>query len=304
MKDDEATQVHELKNLLPQTEEKPRSACLVVLSGSDIGRMHRVGPLTLLGRSRKCQILLEEDGVSREHAQLRRDRNGQFVIEDLGSTNGTLLNGRTLVRPTPVADGDKIQIGGAVILKFSLHDALDEDFQQRLYESAVRDHLTGAFNKRYLTERLDQEFAAAERRNRPLSLVVLDLDHFKTVNDTYGHDVGDQVLRQVAETIQGGLRREEVFARYGGEEFVLLMRDTSLADAMRGAERIRALVQRDPIALEDGGVVPITASVGVASTDGAWHHSAMRLFIRADRNLFKAKQAGRNIVVGPRRCEG
>ena len=303
MKDDDATQVRELKNLLAATDEKPRSACLVVLSGSDIGRMHRVGTSTVLGRSRQCDILLEEDGVSREHARLRRDPAGQFTIEDLGSTNGTLLNGATLEHPMAVQDGDKIQIGGGVVLKFSFHDALDEDFQQRLYESAVRDPLTGAFNKRYLTERLDQEFSAAERRNRPLSLVVLDLDHFKAVNDTYGHDVGDQVLRGVSDTILSGLRREEVFARYGGEEFVVLMRDTNLADAMRGADRVRQLIQKRPILLDDGRSVTVTASVGVASTDGAWHHSAMRLFIRADRNLYKAKQAGRNVVVGPRRAD-
>lgn len=302
MKDDEATQVRELKNLLGTTEEKPRSACLVVLSGSEIGRMYRVSSLTTVGRSRSCDIILEEDGISREHARLRRDGAGTFFLEDLGSTNGTLLNGRAVPAPAPVADGDKIQVGGAVILKFSFHDALDEDFQQRLYESAVRDPLTGAFNKRYLTERMDQEFAAAERRTRPLSLVVIDLDHFKAVNDTYGHDVGDQVLRAVSEAIQGGLRREEVFARYGGEEFVVLMRETSLADAMRGAERIRGLIEARPIVLEDGQSITVTASMGVASTDGAWHNSAMRLFIRADRNLYKAKQAGRNTVVGPRRA--
>ncbi len=303
MKDDDATQVHELTNLLATTDTRPRSACLIVLSGSEIGRMYRVGRSTVMGRSRRCDIILEEDGVSREHARLECDQRGTYTLQDMGSTNGTLLNGRRLEQPVRVCDGDKVQVGGAVILKFSLHDALDEDFQQRLYESAVRDPLTGAFNKRYFSERIEEEFAAAERRTRSLSLLVIDLDHFKTINDTYGHDVGDRVLTDVARTIQGRLRREEVFARYGGDEFVLLMRETSLAEAMNGGERIRALVETNPVELEDKRVVPVTASVGVASTDGAWHSSAMRLFIRADRVLYKAKRAGRNTVVGPDRSK-
>ena len=305
MKDDaEKTQVRKLdRNML--AEGQPRHAYLIVLSGSEIGRMLRLSTgKTSIGRSRQCTFLLEEEGISRLHAELLIDNTGAPFIRDNHSTNGTLLNGRPVGElPTPVNDGDRIQIGGAVILKFSYQDHLEESFQKRLYSSAVRDPLTGAYNKRYLTERLEQEFAHAERRGMPLSLVVLDLDHFKRINDGYGHACGDEVLRSVAQHVEKHLRREEIFARYGGEEFVVLMRETSLDAAMRAAERIRRLVEGLPIAY-GSRTLSVTASLGVASTDGAWHKNALRLFIAADRQLYRAKNLGRNTVCGPERDNG
>lgn len=264
--------------------------------------MHRLDPgATIIGRSRKSLFRLEEDGVSRAHAEVRVDPDGTASARDCGSTNGTLVNGRPLTREfRTLQDGDRVQVGGAVILKFSYQDHLEESFQQKLYASAVRDPLTGVYNKRYLTERLDQEFAAAERRATPLSIIVLDLDHFKRVNTDHGHAGGDEVLRAVAQHIEKALRREEIFARYGGEEFVILMRETTLASAMKAAERVRELVEALEIPF-GGKIVRVTASFGVDSTDGAWHKNALRLFIAADRNLYRAKHLGRNVVCGPAR---
>jgi diguanylate cyclase (GGDEF)-like protein len=300
MKDDsEKTQVRKLNNLIGEGAVK-RNAYLIVLSGSEIGRMLRLkAGKTTIGRSRSCTFLIEEEGISRLHAEVHIDEKGQPTVRDAGSTNGTLVNGRSVLKGIqPLEDGDRIQVGGAVILKFSYQDHLEESFQQRLYSSAVRDPLTGAYNKRYLTERLEQEFAHADRRNVPLSLVVVDLDHFKRINDEYGHACGDEVLRMVAQHVEKHLRREEIFARYGGEEFVILMRETNLESAMRAAERIRRLIQGLSIPFSDK-VLRVTASLGVSSTDGAWHKNALRLFISADRQLYRAKNLGRNTVCGP-----
>ena len=300
MKDDsEKTQVRKLNNLVGEGAVQ-RNAYLIVLSGSEIGRMLRlkVGKTTI-GRSRSCSFLIEAEGISRLHAEIHIDAEGKPTVQDAGSTNGTLVNGRSVARTAhPLQDGDRIQVGGAVILKFSYQDHLEESFQQRLYSSAVRDPLTGAYNKRYLTERLEQEFAHASRRKVPLSLVVIDLDHFKRINDEHGHACGDEVLRMVAQHVEKHLRREETFARYGGEEFVVLMRETSLEAAMRAAERIRQLIQDLEIPFSDH-VLRESASLGVSSTDGMEHKNALRLFISADRQLYRAKSSGRNTVCGP-----
>ncbi len=301
--DSEKTQVRSLRSVIEDGDE--RHAFVVFLSGTSIGRMVRlpVGSCKM-GRSRSSDLVLEEDGVSRLHAEIRLDERGDVHVLDLDSTNGTFVNGRRLKpsSPEPLNDGDRINIGGAILLRFSFRDQLEESFQNELYESAVKDGLTGAYNKRYLLDRLEQEFSYAERHQVPLSVVVLDLDHFKRVNDSYGHDSGDQVLEIVAANISQDLRPHDIFARYGGEEFVLLMRETTLADAMRLAERVRDLVEKIPFAFK-GDTVQVTTSIGVASTDGAWHTSGRRLFVTADRNLYRAKQSGRNAVVGPDRAK-
>ena len=131
---------------------------------------------------------------------------------------------------------------------------------------------------------------------------MLDLDHFKKVNDTHGHAAGDEVLRAVADVIQGAARAEDIFARYGGEEFVLMLRETSLHDTMRYAERLRVLTSEISVVFA-GVSIEITCSLGVASTDGAWYKSGRRLFVKADRNLYQAKQSGRNCIFGPERTK-
>ena len=148
------------------------------------------------GAGKDAQIRLLDDGISREHAQLviQADR---VVLEDLGSTNGTYCNGLKVDRKE-LADGDKILVGSTTILKFTYHDNLDEIFQKQMYESALRDGLTKAFNKRYFTDRLESEFTFSTRHMTPLTLVLFDIDHFKNVNDTFGHPAGDSVLMELS----------------------------------------------------------------------------------------------------------
>jgi two-component system cell cycle response regulator len=190
-------------------------AYLIVLSGLNVGEMFRIGDRDVfVGRAQDCEVQVSDDGVSRRHALVRGAKT-EIWLEDTQSRNGTFVNGERVTRQRLV-DGDKIQIGAATVLKFTYSDDLDETFQRRMYESALRDPLTKAFNKRYFLDRLESEFRFARRHEVPLSLVLMDIDHFKSVNDNHGHIVGDQVLVAFARRIHDVIRNEDVFARYCG----------------------------------------------------------------------------------------
>jgi two-component system cell cycle response regulator len=268
---------------------------LVVVSGcASIGKMYRLEHRIVLGRSPQCDVHLDEEGVSRRHAMLERTVEGLVQLVDLESRNGTFLNGEPVSRET-LRDGDKIQIGGTTILKFSYQDELDEALQRNLYDSATRDPLTRAVNKRGFEESFAKEFAFARRHGRALSLVALDVDHFKRVNDTHGHPAGDHVLRRLAEVVGGGIRCEDVFARVGGEEFVIVLRDIALPDAFECAERLRRAVERTEFEM-DGMRIPVTISAGIAALQPTQHANHGALLEAADKALYDAKASGRNRV--------
>ena len=290
----DATQDLDLKDLVDQ-ESRARQACVTVVAGKQRGQTF-VLPLgtTSIGRAPGANLLVDEAGVSRRHVDIIVLPEEQVILKDRNSTNGTLVNGDVVKNESRAPkDGDKIQIGSAFLIKFSYQDKLDTSAQQHLYDSAVRDALTGVYNKRYLDERIDQEWAAHVRYKTHISLLILDVDHFKRINDTLGHSAGDRVLRNVAHSIQRGLRKEEVFARYGGEEFVVLLRESTLEAAEQCAERMRSLVESTTVQWEDD-VVRVTISLGVATTAALPADSAKALLARADEHLYQAKQGGRN----------
>lgn len=273
-------------------------AYLIVLSGRSVGKMYKV-PVgeVKLGRSLDADIRLEDEGVSRLHAQMNRDSDGHVSISDLGSTNGTYVNG-TKIKDFDLNDGDRIQVGSVTILKFSYQDSLEEQFQQQLYESATRDPLTQAYNKRFFNEQFEKDFRHAVRHGLALSLVMLDVDHFKKLNDSHGHPAGDHVLQRMASTVMNSLRAEDAFCRVGGEEFAIIMRDCKGTEAVLLAERLRELVSGTRFVY--GGVeLPVTISVGVAGFDPSKHRNSPDMIEDADRNLYEAKNGGRNRVVGP-----
>jgi two-component system cell cycle response regulator len=222
-------------------------AYLIVLSGLNVGEMFHIGDRdAFVGRAQECDVQVADDGVSRRHATVK-NKDGEIWLEDAESRNGTYVNGERIGRHR-LLDGDKIQIGAATVLKFTYSDDLDETFQRRMYESALRDPLTKAFNKRYFLDRLESEFRFARRHSVPLSLVLMDIDHFKGVNDGHGHVVGDQVLAAFARRIHDVIRNEDVFARYGGEEFAVLGRQIELDKATAFAERLRRTIESMEIA--------------------------------------------------------
>lgn len=273
---------------------------LTVLTGLDAGKTLSLSRgSSTLGRSPSVTVTLDDDSVSRRHCRIDVPTLGAPSIMDMGSTNGTSVNGdRVPPEGTTLQEGDKIQLSASVVLKFGWKDDLEEAVQRKLYHSAVRDALTGTYNKRYFMDRLATEFAWACRNARPLACLVFDLDHFKRINDTWGHAAGDAVLRSVAGRVQRLVRTEDVLCRFGGEEFVLLMRETPPAIAADVAERIRKQVGSSPVTW-GGKDIPVTLSAGLATSDEAGLETGQDLFMLADSRLYDAKTGGRNRVVGP-----
>jgi diguanylate cyclase (GGDEF)-like protein len=268
---------------------------LVRIDGESTGEVRSLprSP-SLVGRSSGAQVHVAEPSVSREHARIVYE-DGAYHIEDLGSLTGTEVAGQRVTR-SRLHDGDLVQIGQRAKFRFQLMDAAQEDVFRRLYESSTRDQLTGVENRRSLDGRLVSEIAFARRHKRPLSVILLDIDFFKHINDHHGHPAGDEVLRTVATTVKNQLRTEDVFARYGGEEFAIILLDVGKAAARDVGERIAAQVAEFPF--EFSSTQPsgrLTISVGVASFPDDGAEPAMVL-AAADRALFAAKNAGRNTV--------
>ncbi|HXU62234.1 MAG TPA: GGDEF domain-containing protein, partial [Polyangia bacterium] len=225
----------------PPPAPRGPSPYLVVIAGPSFGEMHRIqGERCVLGRGDSAAVRLMDDGISREHAAVERD-GGKMILRDLGSTNGTFCNG-IRVEQRELADGDKISIGASTILKFTYQDQVDENYQKRLFESALRDGLTSTFNRRYFIDRLNAEMRFAYRHDKALALLFVDIDHFKKINDQYGHQAGDYVLAAVAREMIASIRTEDVLARYGGEEFAIICREIQKEGALILGERLRASV--------------------------------------------------------------
>jgi two-component system cell cycle response regulator len=274
-------------------------ATLTVISGASAGRVHSIGDkVMLIGRGRETQLRFEDAGVSRAHARVTYLGPGRYLLEDLESTNGTFVGGRRIER-AELESGERIAVGPNVTLSFAIVDSQAERMAHELYESAVRDTLTKAHNRRYLLERLGSEIAYARRHATPLSLVLFDIDHFKRVNDSHGHLAGDAALREVAALVTRMIRVEDVFARFGGEEFIVLTRGVEHAGAGRFSERLRAAIEKLEIVAE-GATIRVTISAGYASVSElpAAQRNAEGLIRLADERLFTAKEGGRNRSCG------
>ncbi|MBN1607520.1 MAG: diguanylate cyclase [Polyangiaceae bacterium] len=268
---------------------------LVGVHGQAMGQVVQVvGTVFLVGRQQNSELCLRDSGVSRRHALLRWNGSG-YDLEDQGSGNGTYVNGeRTTVRT--LQDGDIVQFGPNVVFRYSVTDANQEAMLHHLYETSVSDPLTGAHNREHMNMRLAEEVSYAKRHNTGLALIMFDLDHFKRVNDTYGHLAGDRVLVALVQKVSGQIRGEDLLARFGGEEFVILLRTTDLFQAANVAERIRQSVERMSIEYE-GQRIRVTVSLGCATLDCCDEPSVQELIAAADRRLYAAKRAGRNRVV-------
>jgi len=278
----------------PFAEAEPMSnrATLVLVAGTRPGEVYTLKDVTVIGRDPMADIMIDDSAVSRRHVKLTLHGDA-CIVEDLGSANGTFVGGSRITR-MEVTNGERIQLGPRVVLRFSFIDEAEEKMLRQLFESSTRDPLTGAYNKKYITERLTGEVAHALRHHSSLEVVVLDLDRFKQINDQHGHLAGDAVLRQVAARVQTVIRSEDVFGRFGGEEFVVVSRATNAA---RLAERIRAAVEQ-LVVTTDRGNLRVTLSAGVARLEElAGNATADALVHKADQRLYDAKRGGRNRVV-------
>jgi diguanylate cyclase (GGDEF)-like protein len=260
-----------------------------------VGSRIRIPPIAsvTIGRGESADLRLTgSPSVSRHHATFRFNER-TIDIEDAGSRNGTFVNGRRIEGRVELISGDRIQVGG-VHCKFLRELDVEAAYHDALLELATRDGLTGAHNRRFFEDELAREVARAQRAGHSLALVVLDVDLFKSVNDSYGHVVGDQVLRELVSVARGSLRSEQMLARVGGEEFAILCPETRGDDAAVLAERLRAAIAGHAmVCLADGGRV--TCSFGVAEL-APGGDAAAELYRRADEALYRSKTGGRNRV--------
>jgi diguanylate cyclase (GGDEF)-like protein len=268
---------------------------LIVLAGNRVGEMIKVTRDISIGRSDSSDFQVMDDGVSRTHVLLSLRPDGTVVLRDAGSLNGTLVNNQK-VGETTLNDGDKIRIGSTAILKFSYSDRLDERFQKEMLRAAVQDPLTGLYNRRRLMEQLELEVRYSLRHGVALTVIMLDIDHFKQVNDTRGHAVGDAVLRRLGSLLQSITRGEDMAARYGGEEFVLICRGLDSLVGAKVAERLRVYVEQAQLVPEHPDL-RITVSAGVAALPNPRIQSTDQLITAVDQALYAAKESGRNQVV-------
>jgi len=279
----------------------PKRPCLVVIAGAHLGEIFPVEGEIIIGRELDANLRLAEDeGVSRRHARVTPVADGA-LLTDLGSQNGTFVDGEK-VQERVLKEGMKIRIGQTTVLKFARYDGVEEAAQRQLLESALRDGLTRAFNRRYFVERLGAEIRFAERHAQPLALLMLDIDHFKQLNDSHGHLIGDDVLRAVVGVLNDTLRAEDVLARYGGEEFSVLVRGVNQDGARVLGERLRREIAEMGLTKETGEKIGVTVSIGIAifplanAAEVPAEQVGKKLVEQADAALYRAKNAGRNRV--------
>ncbi len=273
-------------------------AVLTVLNGPARGVIVALDSNSVtIGRSADySSVVIPEPSLSRAHAQIRCMQwpgGNQFFIEDLGSTNGTFVNRNRVTRTTLLTDGARIALGRRTFLRFSIQDRLEQEALIRVHESALHDALTGVSNRSVFEERMQSELAYAKRHKCRVTLIMVDVDHFKGFNDQHGHQAGDAALRFVAKRMKACLRPEDLLARYGGEEFVIVLRDASIVEASELVESVRLAIAEQPFVWGEQSL-SVTASFGMAHYDGYGELVSGDLVAVADAALYRAKRAGRN----------
>jgi diguanylate cyclase (GGDEF)-like protein len=272
-----------------------RDCCLVQIYPTNIvDGLMRLGDDTLtIGREQSNDLSLVDGSVSRFHAKLDRCAEG-YLLRDLGSTNGTVVDNESIQEQVLVG-GETIRFG-SFIFKFLRASGIEAQYHATVYNAMTRDGLTGAFNKNYLLDSLRQEIARCQRCNHPLCVLLMDIDYFKKVNDTYGHLVGDEVLCEFSSRIRGAKRADDLFCRYGGEEFVLILGETTQEDALEIAVNCNQAVGSQDFHTTAGDI-RVTVSIGVADLPANQTNvDAVSLLELADVQLYRAKESGRNRV--------
>jgi two-component system cell cycle response regulator len=268
---------------------------LVIFVGQDSGQRHKLRPGSMtIGRSPQADITIEDDWASRVHCVIHWKDN-VFELEDRDSTNGTYVNTHKIIR-VQVPPGVPIQVGHS-LLKIEYKDESELEVEKNLHRSASIDGLTGIFNRQYFMNRAAEELVYARRHRRCLGIIMIDIDHFKLTNDTYGHQMGDFVLNRFASIIKTEKRSEDVFARYGGEEFIILPRgDLSKEGMHRHCERFRQTIETSEFDFGETRV-RITISLGfhlALAVNGDQKPSIDEWIAKADEALYRAKELGRN----------
>lgn len=257
-----------------------------------------------LGRALEADIRVNDSRASRLHARITTERDEatgetRYRLNDLKSTNGTLLNGKAIDQEF-LQDGDKFEVGDHLI-RFEMLDEIDREFQQQIHRLLVHDELTGLLTSKSFFSEMRREAARAEAESMPFCVLMMDIDYFKEVNDTYGHLVGSETLEEVGAVIKSSLRAGDVGARFGGEEFAAFLLDADYPQGLVAAERVRSAIEKHEFpavrrgSSEEPRTHRMTISVGVAAfPEDA--HDPIQLVEMADSALYRAKRSGRNRV--------
>ncbi|HWV39038.1 MAG TPA: GGDEF domain-containing protein [Vulgatibacter sp.] len=271
---------------------------LVIIYGAGMGRLIPVdGTELLIGRDQSNHVVVEQESVSRRHCVVRT-KDGALVLQDLGSTNGTFLNDEEVRPPreAPLRSGDLIKVGGT-IFKYLGAGSVEALYHEEIYRMAIIDGLTEVNNRRYLMEFLEREMARCSRHDRPLSLLLFDLDRFKNINEEHGHLAGDAVLREIATLVRTKMiRREELIARYGGDEFAIVLPESTIEHARLFAKRLLGQIAARRVVFDDREIA-VSISIGIAAMSREFTEPS-QFIDAADANLLTAKRFGRGRTIG------
>ena len=300
--DDKTIIAEDVEFTIYADQQKRQVASLIQYSGARVGKCYHLDlsfPLHIAGRSHDADIRIDEQSVSRKHVQFKQC-DSDISVQDLGSANGTYLNDKKLTGSVILRDGDFLRLG-TVLLKFFTQSNIDGIIQDKIYRMATIDAGTQIFNKKYATDTLETEIKLHRNRRQPLSIIYLDLDHFKRVNDTYGHNAGDLVLRETAKVVSSHIRKDDTLGRFGGEEFIIILPNSNIDTCRELAERLRRAIASHVFIFqqEDGTEIEHrqTISLGVYQLDNT--ATTVESFLeKADQNLYTSKNSGRNRVTG------
>ncbi len=283
------------RRLLDRRISPEGNGCLVkIYPTGGVGGLIELGTeRVVIGRDPTCDLVLSDQSVSRQHAAIELT-GYNYTATDLHSTNGTFINDRQ-IDEAMIRAGDRIRMGNH-ILKFLSADDIEAQYHETAYMLMTTDGLTSVYNKRYLLDILEHELARSRRHRRPLSLLMIDIDDFKSVNDTYGHLAGDEVLQELCRRVRSVLSEDEIFARFGGEEFAVVMGEATAEYARKVAQRLRETVEQQTFG-SGGRKIPLTVSIGIAETRGEREMTPSELIEQADVKLYEAKNSGRNCIV-------
>ncbi len=291
MKDDKTA----LININSNDFKNERWKSCIIIEGDQIGKIFNlIKQHNIIGRVEDADICLDSPTVSRKHAEIRFDNRNGIFIKDLNSSNGTYVNGKKITE-TDLQEGDIFSIGiyKLKVASLSKHDTI---FFQRMMDNAEKDSLTGMYNKGFITRFLDSATTQSGHVKKLVSVAMVDIDHFKSINDTFGHIAGDAVLKDIAAVFCTYLRSADKYGRFGGEEFLIIFDRTSLHDAQIISERIRKMVMEHKTVYENHAIT-VTISIGLASNENSQINDAESLIKLADEKLYLAKKNGRNQVV-------